>query len=115
MNVKSIVARALRLPNGAVRFTGAAWSDGTPLRHVQIRVDENEWREATLEPKPSGARFTWTFWHYDWIDPQPGEHTVVSRAMDEDGRVQPSAEDPEIKLKQTYWESTQQWPWQFKL
>jgi hypothetical protein len=35
---------------------------------------------------------------------------VVSRAIDEEGRVQPEKSDPQIKLKQTYWEANQQWP-----
>ena len=39
----------------------------------------------------------------------PGDHTIVSRATDEDGRVQPSAEDPVMKKKATYWEANQQW------
>jgi hypothetical protein len=35
---------------------------------------------------------------------------VVSRATDSEGRSQPTAEDPAIKLKKTYWEANQQWP-----
>jgi len=34
----------------------------------------------------------------------------VSRAIDGAGRVQPAADDPEIRLKRTYWEANQQWP-----
>ena len=30
--------------------------------------------------------------------------------IDAEGRVQPSVEDPSIKLKRTYWEANQQWP-----
>ena len=39
----------------------------------------------------------------------PGEHTLVARATDTEGQVQPSADDPEITLKRTYWEANQQW------
>jgi hypothetical protein len=35
---------------------------------------------------------------------------VVSRAIDENGRVQPDPKDDEIALKKTYWEAYQQWP-----
>jgi hypothetical protein len=47
--------------------------------------------------------------------PGPGEHTVVSRAIDEDGREQPPADSPLIKNKKTYWEANQQWPRRFRV
>jgi hypothetical protein len=65
-----------------------------------------------IEKKPVRSRedrFTWSFWHFDWPDATPGEHTIVSRATDEDGRIQPSADDPTMKNKATYWEANQQW------
>jgi hypothetical protein len=89
--------------------SGAAWSDGTPLTRVEVKIDDGPWRPAAVEKKPSRDRFTWSFWHYDWKDAAPGEHSLVSRAIDEDGRVQPSLEDPEIKEKRTYWDANQQW------
>jgi hypothetical protein len=39
----------------------------------------------------------------------------VSRAIDREGRIQPAFEDPEIKLKRTYWEANQQWPRKLRL
>ena len=33
------------------------------------------------------AEFAWAFWTFDWGTPAPGEHTVMSRAMDVDGNV----------------------------
>ena len=110
INVKSIAARAVQLPDGTVRISGAAWSDGTPLRKVEVRIDDGPWRPVTLARKPSSARFTWTLWHLDWRDPSPGDHTVVSRAIDEDGREQPPADAPSIRNKKTYWEANPQWP-----
>lgn len=109
---KSVTARAVRLPDGTIRFTGAAWSDGTPLRSVEVRIDDGPWQTAVLERKPArgaGRKYTWSFWHWDWPNPTPGDHSVVSRATDDDGRVQPSAEDPVMKQKATYWEANQQW------
>src|SRR2546430_7056311 len=32
MDVKSVVARVMRRKDGSLRVTGAAWTDGTPLR-----------------------------------------------------------------------------------
>jgi hypothetical protein len=107
--VKSIIARAVRRSDGAVRLSGAAWTDGTPLRAVEVKIDDGGWLPASLARSPS-AKYAWTFFSFDWSKPAPGEHTVVSRAIDREGRVQPAADDPEIRLKRTYWEASQQWP-----
>ena len=107
MDVKSIVARVLRLQDGTIRVTGAAWTDGTPLKTVELKIDDGEWRSVKLDKKNT-AKYCWTFWNYDWPKPESGEHTLVSRAIDVDGNVQPSAKDPAIALKKTYWEANQQ-------
>jgi DMSO/TMAO reductase YedYZ molybdopterin-dependent catalytic subunit len=109
LNVKSVAARVVKLADGTHRVTGAAWSDGTPLTKVEVKVDDGPWKPAVLERKPAKDRFTWSLWRFDWRDASPGEHTVVSRATDADGRVQPSVDDPAIKNKRTYWEGNQQW------
>lgn len=109
MNVKSIIARATRLQDGTVRLAGAAWGDGTPVKSVEISIDGGPWQAAAIDRSPR-ERFTWRFFTFDWRNPAPGEHSIVSRATDEEGRVQPSAEDPRIRLKKTYWEANQQWP-----
>ena len=114
MNVKSIVARAVKLPGGTVRFTGAAWTDGTPLDRVEIKIDQGPWLKTTLDRRQT-AKYCWTFFSFDWKNPGIGEHTVVSRAIDEEGRIQPDADDPMIKLKKTYWEASQQWPRKLKI
>jgi len=109
MDVKSIIARAVRRPDGTVRLSGAAWTDGTPLRAVEIKIDDGDWLRASLD-KTQSAKYAWTFFNFDWKNPADGEHTLVSRAIDAEGRVQPPAKDPQIKLKRTYWEANQQWP-----
>lgn len=114
MNVKSIVARALRLPGGTVRLAGAAWGDGTRIKSVEVRVDDGPWMPARIDRSPRD-KYTWRFFSFDWENPTPGEHMLVSRAIDEDGRVQPDKEDPAIKLKETYWEANQQWPRKIKV
>ena len=109
IDVKSVVARASRLKDGTIRFAGAAWTDGTPLQKVEVQIDGGRWINAQLD-RQQRAQYAWTFWNFDWITPTPGDHTVVSRAIDAEGRVQPPADDPSIKLKRTYWEANQQWP-----
>ena len=109
INIKSITARTIRQTDGNVRIEGAAWTDGTPLRSVQISIDGGSWVDVVLQPPPADATpHTWTFWSYVWINPTSGSHTIVSRAIDTKGRVQPSAEDPQIAMKRTYWEASQQ-------
>ncbi len=113
INLKSIVARVTRrsASDGAVSLKayGAAWDDGTGIEKVQVKVDDGKWQDATLDEEPR-AKFSWVFFSIDLGALEPGKHTVVSRAIDVRGRVQPSAQDDEIALKKTYWEAYQQWP-----
>ena len=112
MNVKSLVARARRQED-FIRFEGAAWSDGTPIERVEMKLNGGEWVPARLVKNPNPH--AWTFFTWLWEKPVSGEHTIVSRAIDTRGRVQPSKEDPAIKLKKTYWEANQQVVRRFKV
>jgi DMSO/TMAO reductase YedYZ molybdopterin-dependent catalytic subunit len=114
MNVKSIIARAARLKDDTIRLTGAAWGDGTPLKSVEVKIDDGPWQPAKIDRTPKD-KYTWRFFTFDWKSPSPGEHSIVSRATDEDGRIQPAANDPTIELKKTYWEANQQWPRKIKI
>jgi DMSO/TMAO reductase YedYZ molybdopterin-dependent catalytic subunit len=107
MNLKSVVARVTRRPAGALHVTGAAWSDGTPIRSVEVKIDDEAWRPAQLTPNREHPN-AWTFWNFEWADAKPGEHTLSSRAKDAEGRVQPAPDDPFITMKKTYWEANQQ-------
>jgi DMSO/TMAO reductase YedYZ molybdopterin-dependent catalytic subunit len=114
IDVKSIIARAVQLKNGTIRLTGAAWGDGTPIKSVEVKIDDGPWQPATIDRSPRD-KYTWRFFSYDWKDAAPGEHKIVSRAIDADGRIQPAADDPAIKMKKTYWEANQQWPRKIKI
>ena len=113
MNLKSIVARVTRKPakKGRVplKAYGAVWSDGTEIKGVEVKMDGHPWREARLDLQPHDP-FSWIFFSIDLGEVAAGKHTVVSRAIDVNGRVQPTTEDDEIALKKTYWEAYQQWP-----
>ncbi len=106
MNVKSVPARVLKSPAGNLRVEGAAWSDGAPLKSVEVKIDDGPWKPAKLEGN-GGNNFTWSFWSYDWTGATPGDHTVSSRATDAKGRVQPAPDDPFITMKKTRWENNQ--------
>ncbi len=112
MNVKSMIARVMRLPakDGRVplKAYGAAWDDGTDITKVDVRLDDGPWLPAKLADEPR-SKYCWRFFSIDLGTVAPGKHTVVSRATDANGRVQPAADDDAIALKRTYWEANQQW------
>lgn len=108
LNVKSLVGRVTRRKDGSLRITGAAWAE-FPVTGVELKIDDGPWVQTQLD-QSHRAEPAWTFWSFDWKNPPPGEHTLVSRAIDAKGHVQPGADDDAIKLKQTYWEANQQYP-----
>ncbi len=113
MNLKSVIARVTRrgAKDGQVplKAYGAVWGDGTPIKAVEVQVDGGEWRAAKLDEKPL-EKYCWRFFSIDLGAVAPGKHTLVSRGIDANGRIQPAAEDGEIALKKTYWEAYAQWP-----
>jgi len=99
-NINSIPAKVVRT-DGGYRIHGAAW--GKDIARVEVQIDGGAWQPADLGEGRDDPH-TWTFWHLDW-DAASGDHTVTSRAIARDGEVQPSAEDPLMVQKITYWES----------
>ncbi len=102
--LKSVVAKVTRTGE-QYRIYGAAW--GTPIDKVEVSIDSGAWQRATIETTES-AEFAWKIWHLNWENPSKGEHTVVSRAIDTLGNIQPAADSPHIIGKRTYWESNGQ-------
>lgn len=113
MNLKSMIARVTRRPtkDGQVplKAYGAVWGDGTPIKSVEVQLDGGDWRPAKLDEKPV-EKYCWRFFSIELGGVAPGKRTLVSRGIDANGRVQPSAQDDEIALKKTYWEAYQQVP-----
>jgi len=103
--LKSVVARVTRA-DGAHRIQGFVLTDGTAVKSVEVRIDDGPWRAATMDP--SNTPFSWKLFSYRWTGATPGEHTVVSRVTDVNGRIQPTATDLESKL--TSLENNAQWP-----
>ncbi len=102
--LKSAPARVVH-SGDSYRIEGAAW--GAPIRFVDVRIDDGPWQRAWLD-RGQRAEYAWTFWSFDWADPEPGEHTITSRAVDTSGKVQPAPDDPRLANKITYWESNGQ-------
>jgi DMSO/TMAO reductase YedYZ molybdopterin-dependent catalytic subunit len=106
MQLKSFIARVTR--NGS-RHTvlGVVLNDGTPLKSVEVRVDEGPWQPARMDPATS-SKYSWKLFTYAWDGATPGEHTLVSRVTDVTGRIQPTAED--LATKKTFLEDNSQVP-----
>lgn len=110
MRLKSFVARVTResADGSSHNVFGVVLHDGTPIRSVEVRIDDGPWQPATLDPETMRERYGWKFFNYTWRNATPGEHTVTSRVTDVFGNVQPTAEDLENKL--TFLEHNAQHP-----
>jgi len=106
MQLKSFIARVTRDGNGHT-VLGVVLNDGTPLKSVEVRVDDGPWQPARMDPATSGA-YSWKLFTYAWHGATPGEHTLVSRVTDVTGRIQPTAED--LANKKTFLEDNSQFP-----
>jgi DMSO/TMAO reductase YedYZ molybdopterin-dependent catalytic subunit len=69
---------------------GAAWTGTGEIARVEISVDSGQtWNDARLLGEP--VRNAWRLWEYEWRTPgAAGRHTIMARASDSRGAVQPS-------------------------
>ena len=86
---------------------GVVLNDGTPLKSVEVSVDDGPWRPAVMDPA-TGGKYSWKLFTYVWNGATPGEHTLVSRVTDATGMVQPTSED--LANKKTFLEDNSQFP-----
>ena len=95
MQLKSYIAR-VTTDGSRYKVTGVVLNDGTPLKAVEVRVDEGSWQAATMDPATK-EKFGWKLFTYTVNSLAPGEHTLVSRAIDVTGKIQPTAKELENK------------------
>jgi len=81
-----------RQSNGTVPVAGVAWAQHRGISKVEVRVDDQPWQLATLEPVPSTD--TWRQWRWDW-PATTGRHRLQVRATDNAGDTQTSDIAPE--------------------
>ncbi|HMF96597.1 MAG TPA: molybdopterin-dependent oxidoreductase [Vicinamibacterales bacterium] len=112
MNPKSFVARVTK--NGsACKVLGVILNDGTGIKSVEVKVDEGAWQAATLDPATAKDKYGWKLFTYTWNNPTPGEHTLVSRVTQVDGKVQPT--EQELESKKSFLEQNSQAPRKVKI
>ena len=77
-----------KVPFAPVTLRGIAWAGEERITKVEVSTDSGvTWTEARLSPQD--LPFTWRLWTVEWKPSQPGYYTVLSRATDSAGRVQP--------------------------
>ena len=91
MHVKSLISWPepdTQLSMQSHVINGMAWSGFAHIAKVEISDDGGEtWNEADLVgPR---YRYSWQQWHFTWSPESAGHYTLVARATDEDGNVQP--------------------------
>ena len=106
MNLKSFIARVTK--NGdQYKVLGVILNDGTPIKSVEVKVDEGPWQPAAMDPSTKD-KYGWKLFTYQWKGATPGAHTLVSRATDVNGKVQPTAQ--ELETKKSFLEENSQVP-----
>jgi len=109
-NLKSAVARVTRRKtSGGYEYTisGAAWGGQTPIDKVEVRADDGAWRPAKITE--GHGKYAWILWSIDWPNPASGKHTLVSRATDANGMIQPTEDELKKRIASGR-ENNAQWP-----
>ncbi len=77
-----------KAPMGSIAIRGFAWAGENAIERVDVSTDGgSRWREARLTgPK---LPFAWRLFQMEWQPSDPGYYTIMSRATDSAGRVQP--------------------------
>ncbi len=93
LKVKSLIATpgdGLNIKSRGVNIRGAAWAGESDVVKVEVSTDEGaSWQPARLGH--DRAKYAWRLWSYTWRAPKPGDYTLLSRATDSEGRVQPAS------------------------
>ena len=105
LRIKSVIGR-VKTKAGAHQIVGFVLNDGTPLKSVEVQIDGGAWQPAVLDK--GNSKYSWKIFTFDWKGATPGEHTIVSRATDVNGLVQPTA--AELSRKKTFLEDNGQFP-----
>lgn len=72
----------------ATAIEGRAWVGESSIRRVDLSFDEGvTWQRASLDRR--GDRFAWRQFSLDYMPEKSGYQTVLARATDDRGNVQP--------------------------
>lgn len=97
LRVKSVIAAPLDgtavQPGQSVKIAGAAWSgDSGPVSAVDVSTDAGRtWLAAQLSGQ--STQYGWRLWEYDWTPAHEGYYSLMARARNTTGDVQPFAQE----------------------
>jgi DMSO/TMAO reductase YedYZ molybdopterin-dependent catalytic subunit len=74
MQLKSYVARVTK-EGSRYKVLGIVLNDGTPVKSVEVRVDDGPWQQATFDPATKD-KYSWKLFTYHWDGATPGPHTI---------------------------------------
>jgi sulfite oxidase len=93
LSVKSLIVSPIAgsvSHSRTVSVHGVAWAGEADIEKVEISVDAGaSWKPASLGH--DHAKYAWRLWKYSWKAPKAGDYTILSRATDSQGRVQPAS------------------------
>jgi DMSO/TMAO reductase YedYZ molybdopterin-dependent catalytic subunit len=92
LEVKSIIvgpADGAKLAAGRVAVWGWAWAGEGELTGIDVSGDGGQTWTAAAFTGP-GQKYAWRKWEFAW-EAKPGAHTLMARASDSLGRVQPAS------------------------
>jgi hypothetical protein len=93
LRVKSIILEPLdgQSESGKpMTIRGAAWSgDAGPVASVEVSVDAGRtWMQASMR-RDQRTEFGWRLWEHRWTPPREAYYTILARARDAAGNIQP--------------------------
>jgi DMSO/TMAO reductase YedYZ molybdopterin-dependent catalytic subunit len=93
LSVKSLIAspgNGAKLKPGLQVVRGVAWAGEADVTRVDISTDGGaSWNPAQLGKDE--AKYAWRLWSHPWKPQRSGDYTILSRATDTQGRVQPGS------------------------
>jgi len=76
-------------------IAGVAFAGDRGVKAVEVSVDGGEgWQPARI--KPALGPHAWVLWAYEWVPAVPGQATLMVRAIDGTGVVQPPGPKPPL-------------------
>ena len=98
-NLKSVIARVIRRRVGERferKIAGAAWGGSAKIVRVELQIDGGSWLETSIDQRRGDS--AWLLWSTTWKDPEPAEHILVSRAINDRGDIQPTRTELQKRL-----------------
>ncbi len=91
MPVKSYITSPsdqAQIPAAPATIRGIAWAGEERISRVEVSTDAGRhWKDAQLSSQ--NLPFAWRLWNLSWTPPRRGYYTIMSRATDSAGNIQP--------------------------